>query len=137
MDEFEFEQDSFTDFGVSCPLASEKLMNNVVTSLAPSFLIGSSSFLQATSKSIISWMGLKFSRIGQGAYELPALECLKKSLYTYNGKNVETTLVLSILNGSSSFWQTIRTTIKAWMSLNFIKIPSPILELPPLEHLKN
>ena len=36
-----------------------------------------------------------------------------------------TTLVLSILNGSSSFLHTIRTTIKAWMSLNFVKIPSP------------
>ena len=50
-----------------------------------------------------------------------------------------TTLVLSILNGSSSFLQTIRTTIKAWMSLNFIKIQSRILELQvaSLEHLKN
>ena len=28
-------------------------MNNVVTTLAPSFLIGSSSFLQATSKAIL------------------------------------------------------------------------------------
>ena len=35
-----------------------------------------------------------------------------------------TTLVLSILNGSSSFLQTRRTTIKAQMSLNFGKIPS-------------
>ena len=48
-----------------------------------------------------------------------------------------TTLVLSILNGSSSLLQTIRTTIKAWMNLNFVKIPSHILELAPLEHLKN
>ena len=48
-----------------------------------------------------------------------------------------TSLVLSILNGYSSFLHTIRTTIKAWMSLNFVKIPSPILELAPLEHLKN
>ena len=47
-----------------------------------------------------------------------------------------TTLVLSILNGSSSFLQTIRPTVKAWMSLYFIKIPSRILELAPLEHLK-
>ena len=47
------------------------------------------------------------------------------------------TLVLSILNGSSSFLHTIRTTIKAWMNLNFLKIPSPVLELAPLEHLKN
>ena len=76
-------------------------MNSVVTTLAPSFFIGSSSFLQASSKPIISRMGLKFSRIRPGTYELPALEHLEKSLYTYNGRNVVTTIVLSILNGSS------------------------------------
>ena len=48
-----------------------------------------------------------------------------------------TILVLSILNGSSVFLQSIRTTIKAWMSLNFVKIPSHILELAPLERVKN
>ena len=42
-------------------------MNNVVTTLAPSFLIGSSSFLQTTSKPMISQMGSKFSRI-QGLF---------------------------------------------------------------------
>ena len=47
-----------------------------------------------------------------------------------------TTLVVSILNGSSSFLHTIRTTIKAWMILNFVKIPSPIMELALLDHLK-
>ena len=54
-------------------------MKNVVTTLAPSFLIESSSFLQATSNHIISGMGLKFSRIRPGTYELPALERLEKS----------------------------------------------------------
>ena len=54
-------------------------MNNVVTTLVPSFLIGSSSFLHATSKSIISQIGSKFSRIRPGTYELPALERLEKS----------------------------------------------------------
>ena len=54
-------------------------MNNVVTTLAPSFLIGFSPFLQVTSKPIISLMGSKFSRVRLGAYELPALECLEKS----------------------------------------------------------
>ena len=54
-------------------------MNNVVTTLARSFLIGSSSFLQATSKSIISLMGSKFSSIQPGTYELPALERFEKS----------------------------------------------------------
>ena len=48
-----------------------------------------------------------------------------------------TTLVLSILNGSSLFLQTITTTIKAWMSLNFVEIPSPIMELAHLDLLKN
>ena len=48
-----------------------------------------------------------------------------------------TILVLSILNGSSSFLHTIRTTNKACMSLKLVKIPSHILELAPLEHLKN
>ena len=54
-------------------------MNNVVTTLAPSFLIGSSSFLQATSKPIISRMGSKFSKTRLGTYELPVLEHLEKS----------------------------------------------------------
>ena len=107
-------------------------MNNVVTTLAPSFLIGSSSSLQATSKPIISRMGSKFSRIGPGTYELPVLERFEKSPLTYNGRNIVTTLVNSILNGSSSFLNTIRTTIKAWMNFNFVKIPSHILELAPL-----
>ena len=48
-----------------------------------------------------------------------------------------TSQVLSILNGSSSYLQISRTTIKAWMSLNFVKIPLPIMELAALEHLKN
>ena len=55
-------------------------MNDVVTTLAHSFLMGSSSFLQATSKLIISRMGSKFSRIRLGTYELPALEHLEKSI---------------------------------------------------------
>ena len=59
--------------------SQKKIMSNVVTTLAPSFLIGSSSFLQATRKFIISRMGLKFSRIRPGTFELPALEYLEKS----------------------------------------------------------
>ena len=48
-----------------------------------------------------------------------------------------TTLVLSILNGSSSFLHTIWITFKAWMSLNFGKILSLTLALAALEHQKN
>ena len=55
-------------------------MNDVVITLAHSFLIGSSSFLQATSKPIISRMDSKFSMIRLGTYELPALERLEKNV---------------------------------------------------------
>ena len=106
-----------------------------MTTLAPSFLICSSLFLQVTRTTIKSRMGLKFRKIRPGTYELAALERLEKS--PYNGRNVVTTLVLSILNGSSSFFHTIRTIIKAWMGLNFGKIPSLTSELAALERQKN
>ena len=48
-------------------------MNNVVATLAPSFLIGSSSFLQATRIPIKSWMGSKFGQIRPWTVELAAL----------------------------------------------------------------
>ena len=48
-----------------------------------------------------------------------------------------TTQVLSILIGSFSFLHTIRTLIKAWMSLNFGKIPSLTSELAAFERQKN
>ena len=48
-----------------------------------------------------------------------------------------TTLVPSLLDGSSSFLQVTRTIMKAWMSLNFGMIQSLTMELAALEHLKN
>ena len=51
--------------------------------------------------------------------------------------DTEAALVLTILNRSYSFLQIRRTTIKARMSLNFVKIPSPIKELSVLKNLKN
>ena len=48
-----------------------------------------------------------------------------------------TSLVLSILNGSYSYLQIRWTTIKAWINLNFVKIPSLFIELAVLEHLEN
>ena len=48
-----------------------------------------------------------------------------------------TTLVPSFLDGSSSFLQITRPTIKAGMSLILGKIPSLTLELAPLECQKN
>ena len=43
----------------------------------------------------------------------------------------------SFLIGFSSFLQVMRTCIKAWMSLNFGKIPPQTTELAALERLKN
>ena len=52
---------------------------NLVTTLAPLFLIGSSLFLQVPRTTIISRMDSKFGKIGPGTYELAAIERLKKS----------------------------------------------------------
>ena len=52
---------------------------NLVTTLAPSFLICSSLFLQVTRTTIKSRMGSKFGKIRPGTYELAALERLEKS----------------------------------------------------------
>ena len=47
-----------------------------------------------------------------------------------------TTLVLSIFNGSSSFLQIRKTTLKSCMSLSIVKMSFSIMELSALEHLK-
>ena len=61
-------------------------MNNVVTTLVPSFLIGSSSFLQATRTLIKSQMGSKFDQIGPRTVELAVLECLENPLRLIMGE---------------------------------------------------
>ena len=49
-----------------------------MTTLDPSFLIGSSLFLQVTRTTIKSRMSSKFGRIRSGTYELAAIERLGK-----------------------------------------------------------
>ena len=51
---------------------------NLVSTLAPSFLIGSSSFLQVTRTTVKAWMSLNLGRIPPLTSELAALERLKK-----------------------------------------------------------
>ena len=58
---------------------SEKLTYNVVNTLAPLFLIGSSSYLQVTRTSITARTSSKFGQIGPRTAELAALERLEKS----------------------------------------------------------
>ena len=107
-------------------------MYNVVSTLAPSFLIGSSLFLQATRTVLKPLTGLKFGKIGQGSEELAALERFEKNPSAYNERNV-----VSTLEGFLSFLQVTRTTIKAFMSLNFGQILLSTTELAVLECLKN
>ena len=71
--------DTTTNYRVICPCVSEKLLYNVVKTLAPSFLIGSSSFLQVTRTTMNSWKSLKFDQIQPWTAELPALECQENS----------------------------------------------------------
>ena len=66
---------------------------NLVTTLAPSFLFGSSPFLPVTRTTKESRMSSKCDHIGPWTPKLAALE--KKSPYTYNGKIVVTTLAPS------------------------------------------
>ena len=108
-----------------------------MNTLAPSFLIGSSSYLQVTRTTIISRTSSNLDQIRPRTVELAALERLEKSPLTYNGSNVVNTLVPSFLNRSSLFLQVTRTCMKAWMSLNFGQIPPPTLELSALARLKN
>ena len=51
---------------------------NLVSTLAPSFLIGSSSFLQVSRTTIKAWMSSKLGRIPPLTSMLVALERLKK-----------------------------------------------------------
>ena len=87
LDEFKFRPDTTTNTRVNCPCASEKLLynvvgyngENVVTTLAPSFLIGSSLYLQVTRTSLTSRTSSKLGQIGPRTAELAALEHLEKS----------------------------------------------------------
>ena len=53
-------------------------MNKVVTTLAPSFFIGFSSFLQVGRTTIKAWMSLNFKQNQPQTVELTALELLEK-----------------------------------------------------------
>ena len=79
LDEFKFRPDTATNSRVICPCASEKLMYNVVNTLATLFLIRSSLFLQVRRTTIKSRPSSKFDQIGPRTAELAALERLEKS----------------------------------------------------------
>ena len=59
---------------VICPCTSEKLMYNIVNTLAPTFSIGSSSFFQVTRTTLKSGQSLNLRQIGPRAADIAALE---------------------------------------------------------------
>ena len=61
----------------------------------------------------------KFGKIRPWTAELAALERLKKSPLTYNGKDVVNAPAPSFLMGSSSFLHATRTAIRSRMSSKF------------------
>ena len=89
----------------------KKSMYNLVSTLAPSVLIGSSSYLQIKRTTIISCVTLNFGQIRPRTVELAALAHMKKFQETYNARNVVSTLGPSFLIGSSSLLQETRTCI--------------------------
>ena len=74
LDEFKFLPDTTTNTRVICPCATEILIYNVVTTLASSFLIRSSSYLQVMRTFIRFRTSSKFGQIGPRTAELAALE---------------------------------------------------------------
>ena len=86
-----------------------------------------------------SRMSLKFGKIRAwtGDGELTALERLKKSSLTNNGKDVVNALAPSFLIGSSSFLQVTRTAIRGQMSLKFSNTGPYTGELTAPEHFEN
>ena len=103
-----------------------------MATLAPSFLFGSSLFLEVTRASITSQMSSNFDQIRPLTAELSALECLKKSIFS-----VVATLAPSFLFGSSLFLEVTRASITSQMSSNFDKIRPLTVELSAIECLKN
>ena len=63
-----------------------------------------------------------FCQIRQLTAELAALERLKKSPLTYNGKNSVATFSRLFLIGSISYLQVMIKYVRAWMSLKFGQI---------------
>ena len=84
-----------------------------MSTLAPSFLIGSSSYLQVTRTSITSRTSSNFGQIGPRTAELAALERLEKSPWTYNGENDVITFSPLFLIRFFSYLQVMRTCIRA------------------------
>ena len=86
-DELEFRPDPTSDCGVSSPLVFEKSIFCIVANLAPTILIGSSSFFEVRRITITSWMSSNLSQIRPWTVELAALECAGLSAMIFFSEN--------------------------------------------------
>ena len=80
LDEFEFRPDRTTDYGVTCPWASEKNSHRLKMGKTKSsrlFMIRSFSYLQVMRTYIKAYMSLDFGQVPPLTTELAALERLK------------------------------------------------------------
>ena len=78
LDEFKFRPDTTTNSIIICTCVSEKLMYNVLKTLAPTFSIESSSFFQVTRAALKSGQCSNLRQICQRAAELAALDRIEK-----------------------------------------------------------
>ena len=107
-----------------------------MTTPVPSFSTGSSSIKQAIRPPINSRMGSKFGRFRQETAEIPALVCLE---------NLHRLIIGEMLDHSSAFNFEWIFFILANKKDNYISLYEfefredsiHIMELAPLEHLKN
>ena len=90
--EFEFRPDPTTDYGVAA-LEHLKSMYIVVATLAPSFWIGSSSFLQIKRTCTKAGMSLSFRQIRQLTSELAALKRLKSQCLYFLSVSIDRVLL--------------------------------------------
>ena len=75
LDEFKYRPDSTTNSRVICPCASEKLMYNVVNTLARSFKIGSFSFFQVTRTTLKSGQSSNLRQISPDSTKGYGVSC--------------------------------------------------------------
>ena len=116
--EFEFRTNPTTDYGISCPWVSKKSMSSRNLLI----LIRSFSNLLVTRTCIILWMSSNFGQIGPPTTELAALERLINTpIDLIMRKMVFPLFLCFFLIGSFWYFHVTRTSIKAWMSLNFLK----------------
>ena len=81
LDDFKFWSNTTTNSRVIRPCTSEKLIYNVVNTLAPTFSIGSSSFLQVTRKTNQVWTEFEFWPDGTKGCRVTALDRCQKLVF--------------------------------------------------------